>query len=217
MKKVDENFGFGKHLMASKCYFGGCCLKTSINSMRPAAYVNTVPKLLGIYCSSVMALYSSKFRVKPAEEFLFVLALADRLHAARNEVTQGMLTTPDLSILLETIEGPYSVSAAVATYHDDSLIHSETMRIDSTNVDIAQVNVVWMATTISLRWPDNACKICGSDMDIINAIIRAGVACQSILKIISNIHVFYDKPTTTWAEVSIDETLMAHKLAAWAC
>ncbi|GAB4829662.1 hypothetical protein Ancab_019320 [Ancistrocladus abbreviatus] len=196
-------------------------------------------------------LYSSKFRVKPAEVFLFVLALADRLHAARNEVIQGNVNRLDLSILMETIEvsfnqlksvysdarsqsrkissgerisihfdvvvkGSYSVAAVVATHHNHSLIHLEAMRIDSTDVDVAQANAAWMATTITLRWLDNACEIGGNSMDIINSIIRSGAPCQSISKIISFIHEFNDKPTTTWAHVSIDETLVAHKLAAWA-
>ncbi|GAB4829902.1 hypothetical protein Ancab_019547, partial [Ancistrocladus abbreviatus] len=155
------------------------------------------------------------------------------LHAARNEVIQGNVNHPDLSILMETIEvsfnqmksvysdarsqsrkfssgerisiyfdvvvkGSYSVAAVVATHHNHSLIHLEAMRIDSTDVDVAQANAAWMAATITLRWLDNACEIGGNSMDIINAIIRSGAPCQSISKIISYIHEFYDRPTTTW-------------------
>ncbi|GAB4829894.1 hypothetical protein Ancab_019541 [Ancistrocladus abbreviatus] len=166
-------------------------------------------------------LYSSKFRVKPAEAFLFVLALADRLHAARNEIPGANLEkflqekgSAFTSMLL--LKASYSVAAVVATHHNHSLIHLEAMRIDSTDVDVAQANAAWMAATITLRWLDNACEIGGNSMDIINAIIRSGAPCQRISKIISYIHEFYDKPTTTWVHVSIDETLVAHKLAAWA-
>ncbi|GAB4829819.1 hypothetical protein Ancab_019472 [Ancistrocladus abbreviatus] len=187
-----------------------------------------------------------------AEVFLFVLALADKLHAARKEIIHrnANLNLTNLmseiagsfnklgSLFLQAqsqyakissgeriiiffdavIEGSYSMAAVIVGTPGDPRIHLETMKIDSTDMEVAQANAAWMATAISLRWPNNERTIYGNNENIIRAIYaREGAPCpQGISKIILHMQDLPHSPNLRWIPAPAGKILVARKLAAWA-